>query len=44
MHRKLFENRFKYVMIQTGSDAEQIAIQLGVGAYMNVSLKETNCL
>ncbi len=38
------ENRFIYVTIQIGSDAKQIAIQLGVGVYMNVCLRGTYCL
>ncbi len=41
---KPVENRFKYVMIQNGWDAKQIAIQLGVGVYMNVCLRGTYCL
>ncbi len=42
--RKLVENQFKYVMIQIGWDAKQIAIHLRVGVYMNVCLRGTYCL
>ncbi len=41
---ELVENRFIYVMIQIDWDAQQIAIQLGVGVYMNVCLRGTYCL
>ncbi len=38
IHRELVENRFKYVTIQTGWEAKQVAIQLWItlGVYMNV--------
>ncbi len=42
--RKPVENRFKYVMIQIGWDAKQIAIHLRVGVHMNVCLRGTYCL
>ncbi len=35
------ENRF--ATIQIGWDAKQIAIQLGVGVYMNACLRGTYC-
>ncbi len=38
------ENGFKSVTIQIGWDAKQIAIQLGVVVYMNVSQRGTDCL
>ncbi len=44
INREPVENRFKYVTIQIGWDAKQIAIQLGVGVYMNVCLRGTYCL
>ncbi len=44
INRESVENRFKYVTIQIGWDAKQIAIQLGVGVYMNVCLRGTYCL
>ncbi len=37
------ENRLKHVTIQNVWDAKRIAIQLGVGVYMNACLRET-CL
>ncbi len=44
INREPVENRFKYVTIQIGWDAKQIAIQLGVGVYMNVCLSGPYCL
>ncbi len=44
IHREPVENRFIYVTIQIGWDAKQIVMQLGVGVYMNVSLRGTDCL
>ncbi len=32
------------VMNQNGWDAKRIAIQLGVGVYLNVCLRENDCL
>ncbi len=39
MHPEPAENRFKYVTIQISRDVKQITIKLGVGVYMNVSLR-----
>ncbi len=44
INRDLVEKRLIYVTIQIGWDAKQIAIQLGVGVYMNVCLRGTYCL
>ncbi len=44
INRETVEKRFKYVTIQIGWDAKQIAIKLGVGVYMNVYLRGTYCL
>ncbi len=44
INREPLENRLKYVTIQIGWDAKQIAIELGVGVYMNVFLRGTYCL
>ncbi len=44
INREPVENRFICVTIQIGWDAKQIAIQLGVGVYMNVHLRGTYCL
>ncbi len=44
INRDPVENRLKYVTIKIGWDAKQIAINLGVGVYMNVCLRGTYCL
>ncbi len=44
VNREPVENRFIYVTIQIGWDAEQNTIQLGVGVYMNVCLRGTYSL
>ncbi len=41
INREPAKNRFKDVTIQIGWDVKQIAIQLGVGFYMNVFLRGT---
>ncbi len=41
INREPFENRFIFVTIQISWDAKQIAIQLGVGVYMNACLRQT---
>ncbi len=44
MHPELVENQYKYVSIQIGWDVKWIAIRLGEGVYINVSLSGTDCL